>query len=109
MTRDRHLPLPARSSFACVRASQLLVLLPLAMSQRLPLALRDRENNELVSRLLNICSKTEIAMEHGSAQTFCADQGIKLLFSPRVEYLLARTDIGTDIGTPLTCAALTSV
>jgi hypothetical protein len=48
-------------------------------------------------------------MEHGSAQTFCADQGIKLLFSPRVEYLLARTDIGTDIGTPLTCAALTSV
>lgn len=30
-----YLPLPARSSFACVRVSHLLVLLPLAMSQRL--------------------------------------------------------------------------
>jgi hypothetical protein len=46
MTRDRHLPLPARSSFACVRASQSLVLVPLAMSQRLPLAFG--EDEELV-------------------------------------------------------------
>jgi hypothetical protein len=46
MTRDRHLPLPARSSFACVRASQSLVVVPLAMSQRLSLALK--EDEELV-------------------------------------------------------------
>lgn len=48
-------------------------------------------------------------MEHGSSQTFRDDQGVKLLLSPRVAYLLARTDIGTDIGTPLTCAELASV
>jgi hypothetical protein len=48
-------------------------------------------------------------MEHGSAQTLRDDQGVELLSSRHIEYLLARTNTGTDIETPLTCAALASV
>jgi hypothetical protein len=48
-------------------------------------------------------------MEHGSAQTLRDDQGVKLLLCRHIEYLLARTDTGADIETPLTSAALASV